>query len=68
MTQITERRKTLVCKTAFIAMGFFKNIIPVPSLVNCLCQMHASQFETGEVLLKAISFTNIRMYDEPLEQ
>lgn len=39
--------------------GCLKNITPAPSLVNRLCQMHALQFETGNVLLKKIAFTNM---------
>ena len=68
MTQITERGKTLCLQNSIHCYGFLKNIIPAPSLVNCLCQMHASQFETDKILLKAVSFTNIFIYDEPLEQ
>lgn len=63
-----KEEKHFCLQNSIHCYGFFKNIIPAASLVNCLYQMHASQFETGKVLLKAISFTNILIYDEPLEQ
>lgn len=53
MTQITETGKK----------WYLQNVTPAPSLVNCLCQMHALQFETGKVFLKKIAFTNTLMSD-----